>query len=250
MLLYPFSEARAVLKGCADIAASAPDELTAQVGLVTGADGSLVVMIVPTWCGGRLEGESRLASFLKLGTVLTNTVDEVPYGTSLSVFDPYLATGQHTLMETCWIAAFNDDCIDMFLDVMANALPGCAIFTHEFKGAASRVAPGATAFGLRSDHMLVELLATFAGQSAFDQRRYQRWLHASLHAFDPIALPGGYPNLLPKGDTARATKSFGDNAKRLIKAKLIYDPDNIFSSAIPLPVATGSEEVTLVAKGR
>jgi hypothetical protein len=134
--------------------------------LVTGADGSLVVMIVPTWCGERLEGESRLAAFLKLGTVLTNTVDEVPYGTSLSVFDPYLATGQHTLMETCWISAFNDDCIDVFLDVMANALPGCAIFTHEFKGAASRVEPGATAFGLRSDHVLVELLATFAGQSA------------------------------------------------------------------------------------
>jgi hypothetical protein len=250
MLLYPFSEARAVLKGYADIAASAPDELTAQVGLVTGADGSLVVMIVPTWCGERLEGESRLAAFLKLGTVLTNTVDEVPYGTSLSVFDPYLATGQHTLMETCWISAFNDDCIDVFLDVMANALPGCAIFTHEFKGAASRVEPGATAFGLRSDHVLVELLATFAGQSAFDQRRYQRWLLASLHAFDPIALPGGYPNLLPKGDTDRPTKSFGDNAERLIKAKLIYDPDNIFSSAIPLPVAIGSEEATLVAKGR
>jgi FAD/FMN-containing dehydrogenase len=248
MLVYPFSEARAVLKGCADIAASAPDELTAQVGLVTGADGSLVVMIVPTWCGTRPEGESRLAAFLKLGTVLTNTVDDVPYGTSLSVFDPYLATGQHTSMETCWIAAFNDDCIDMFLNVMANTLPGCAIFTHEFKGAASRVVPGATAFGLRCDHVLVELLATFPGQSAFDQRNYQRWLHTSLHAFDPIALPGGYPNLLPKGDADRATKSFGDNAERLIKAKRTYDPDNIFRSAIPLPVATGSEEAARLIK--
>ena len=36
---------------------------------------------------------------------------------------------------------------------------------------------------LRSDHVLVELLATFA---AFDERRYQRWLHASLHAFDSL----------------------------------------------------------------
>jgi hypothetical protein len=61
--------------------------------------------------------------------------------------------------------------------------------------------------------------------------------HASLHAFDPIALPGGYPNLLPKSDTDRARKSFGGNAERLIKAKRTYDPDNIFSSAIPLPVA-------------
>ena len=237
MLTYPFSEAGAVLKGCADITASAPEELTAQIGLVTGPDGSIVVMIVPTWCGARSEGESRLAAFQKLGTVLTNTVDDMPYGTSLAVFDPYLAIGQHTLMETCWIAAFNNDCVEVFMEVMQNALPGCAIFTHEFRGAASRVTPGATAFGLRSDHVLVELLTTVADQPAFDKRRYQRWLYASLHAFDPIALPGGYPNLLSKGDTERATKSFGANVERLIKAKRTYDPDNMFNSAIPLPVA-------------
>jgi FAD/FMN-containing dehydrogenase len=34
MLLFPFTEAKAVLQGCADIAASAPEELTVQLGLV------------------------------------------------------------------------------------------------------------------------------------------------------------------------------------------------------------------------
>jgi len=188
-----------------------------------------------------MEGESRLAPFLKLGTVLANTIDEMPYGTSLTAFDPYLVTGQHEFMETCWLAAFDDDCIDAFMDVMANALPGCAIFTHEFRGAASRVAPEATAFGLRRDHVLVELLTTFGGRSVFDERRYQQWLQASIHAFDAIALPGGYPNLLPKGDTGRATKSFGGNAERLIKAKRTYDSENVFCSAIPLPVMRGFE---------
>ena len=43
--------------------------------------------------------------------------------------------------------------------------PGCAIFTHEFKGAASRVPEAATAFGLRRDHVLVEILATFVDGS-------------------------------------------------------------------------------------
>ena len=63
VVMYPFSEARTVLEGCASIAASAPEELTAQLGLVAGADGPPVVMIVPTWCGVRTEGESRLAPF-------------------------------------------------------------------------------------------------------------------------------------------------------------------------------------------
>jgi FAD/FMN-containing dehydrogenase len=39
MLLYPFAEARAVFERCADIANSAPDELTGQVGAIHGPDG-------------------------------------------------------------------------------------------------------------------------------------------------------------------------------------------------------------------
>ena len=55
-----------------------------------------------------------------------------------------------------------------------------------------------------------------------------------LHA---IAFPGGYPNLLAGGDADRVAKSYGRNAERLIKAKRHCDPDNVFCSAIPLPVS-------------
>jgi hypothetical protein len=51
-----------------------------------------------------------------------------------------------------------------------------------------------------------------------------------------MALPGGYPNLLPGGDADRATQSYGRNTDRLLEAKRHYDPDNFFRSAIPLPV--------------
>src|SRR5262249_4378778 len=50
MLIYPFIEARAVLERCADLAASLPEELTFQLGCVTGPDGTPLVLIVPTWC--------------------------------------------------------------------------------------------------------------------------------------------------------------------------------------------------------
>ena len=140
-------------------------------------------------------------------------------------------------METCWLPALDSQSIDVFIRAMATAAsPGCAIFTHEFRGAASRVPVAATAFGLRRDHVLVEILASFTDRSdERDEHWHRRWARATLRAFDGMALPGGYPNFLASGEAERAAKSYGPNAERLLNAKRHYDPDNIFSSAIPLP---------------
>jgi FAD/FMN-containing dehydrogenase len=242
MLIYPSSEAKSVLKSCAEIAASTPEDLTVQLGFVAGPDGTPVVLIVPTWCGVQGEGEARVAPLLKLGTLLAGAMDMTSYGASLTAFDPYIVNGQRTFMETCWLPALDNGSIDVFIEAMTTAVsPGCAVFTHEFKGAASRVPAEATAFGLRRDHVLVEILATFADRSdEFEERQHHQWARATLQAFDAMALPGGYPNLLSGGDSDRATKSYGRNAERLVKTKRHYDPDNVFCSAIPLPVGAPS----------
>ena len=137
----------------------------------------------------------------------------------------------------------------MFIEAMKTAVsPGCAIFTHEFRGAATRVAPEATAFGLRRHHLLVEIIATFVDRSdESEEQRHQRWARAALAAFNAIALPGGYPNMLAGSDVERAAKSFGRNAERLIKAKRHYDPDNVFRSAIPLPVDRSNKRASAAA---
>jgi FAD/FMN-containing dehydrogenase len=237
MLLFPFAEARAVLEGCIGIMAAAPDELTVQLGLVGGPDGIPLAMVVPTWCGLPEQGEARLAPFLGLGTLVTSTLATTAYGASLAIFDPFLVTGQRVFMETCWLPTLDRQGIDAFIRAMAAAAsPGCAIVTHEFRGAASRVPVAATAFGLRRNHVLVEILASFTDRSEpRDEHWHRRWVQAARRAFDGIVLPGGYPNMLAKGEVERAARSYGGNAERLIKAKRHYDPENIFNSAIPLP---------------
>jgi hypothetical protein len=61
-----------------------------------------------------------------------------------------------------------------------------------------------------------------------------------------MALPGGYPNFLARDDWDRVAKSYGPNAGRLIAVKRRYDPDNVFSSANPLPaVNAGPPEPAL-----
>ena len=238
MLVYPFSEARMVLRRLAETTRSMPDELTVQVGAIGGPDGVPVILLVPTWCGLQAEGDDHIAPLLELGTLLDNTLDAVRYGTSLSVFDPYIVNGQRTFMETCWLPTLDEAGVDILVKAMASAVSGgCGIFTHEFRGAATRVPVEATAFGLRRAHVLIEILASFPNSSdRLEERRHQRWVRDTLRAFEVLALPGGYPNLLRAGDTDRATESFGRNSERLVKAKKLYDPDNVFSCAIPLPI--------------
>lgn len=93
------------------------------------------------------------------------------------------------------------------------------------------------AFGLRRDHVMLEILAACDDTSdKVEEQRHDAWVRRALIAFSARALPGGYPNLLPDGDAERASKSYGPNVERLIRVKRHYDPENIFSSAIPLPV--------------
>jgi len=239
MLVYPLSEAKSVLEGCIDIAASMPEDLTVQLGFVVGQDGAPVVLVVPTWCGSPGQGDAYIAPLLRLGTVLDNTLDAIRYGASLATFDAFIVNGQRACIETCWVPALDSSSIDALIAAMQTVVsPGCAIFTHEFKGAATRVPEQATAFGFRRGHVLIEILATWADRSdALEEQRHQRWARTTFAAFAPMALPGGYTNMLAGGDVDRATRSYGGNAGRLIEAKRRYDPDNVFFSAIPLPVS-------------
>jgi FAD binding domain/Berberine and berberine like len=236
-LVYPFAEASGILARCAEITATAPDELTVQLGFIVGPDGTPALMVIPNWCGNPEGGETRLLPFLRLGTLLAGSLEAMPYGASLTFFDPYIVNGLRTFMETCWIPTINDSSIDAFIQAMETVVsPGCAIITHEFKGAASRVPVEETVFAFRRSHVFVQILAAFIDRSdRWEEERHRDWAMSTRQAFGAIALPGGYPNVLASSDVDRAAVSYGRNAPRLLKAKRLYDPGNLFRSAIPLP---------------
>ena len=71
--------------------------------------------------------------------MLISTVETTPFGASLAVFDKFLVYGQRYLMETCWLPALDSRGVDAIIQTAETAAsPGCAIVTHDFKGAAAR----------------------------------------------------------------------------------------------------------------
>jgi hypothetical protein len=110
--------------------------------------------------------------------------------------------------------------------------PFSIIALHNFHGAASRVGASATAFALRQNHLMVELVAAWEPQSLEDEQRHIDWSQRISHALAPHALAGGYINLLDDTEQERVPLAFGANYERLIELKRTYDPDDVFCSTI------------------
>lgn len=106
------------------------------------------------------------------------------------------------------------------------------ISIHNFHGAASRVGVSETAFALRQDHFMLELIAAWEPQSSKEEQQHIQWSQNISRSLAPYAFKGGYINLLDQEEQERVPLAFGSNYECLLKLKRRYDPDNIFRSTI------------------
>jgi hypothetical protein len=233
MLLFPFDRARSVLRGYHDLVAAAPDEATVLAGFLPGPDGQPVVFLCPFWSGTDLSaGERLIAGLERLGTPLMSQRAATPYHDALGMFDGAMLEGNHYLLRNRWLPTMSEAAAEILIEAArANTSRYSAISTHHFHGAAARVGQADTAFGLRTDHLLVEIIAAWTPDDT--AAPYRDWANDLSARLAPQALPGGYPNLLGPDEPERVRLGYGPNYTRLIDAKRRYDPDNVFASAVP-----------------
>ncbi|ATO17313.1 FAD-linked oxidoreductase [Micromonospora sp. WMMA2032] len=237
MLLFPLDQAAAVLRGYGEEVRRAPDELTVMAGFLPGPAGEPVVFLAPVFTGAdEAAGRAAVDRLRALGTPLVDQVAPLPYEDVLRMFDGGMADGNHYLLRTRWLPRV-DEPVVAALTAAAGAVssPFSAIALHHFHGAAARVGVGETAFGLRADHLLAEIIAVWAPGG--DPAPHRAWAEHTSAALAPHALPGGYPNLLAPEETDRVRLAYGPNWDRLRRAKRRYDPRGVFSAVPTLPPA-------------
>ena len=158
------------------------------------------------------------------------------YSAMLGQFDPYVIDGRHYELRTRTVRSLSEDIIQTLLragDSRTSAFSGIAI--HHFHGAATRVPLGDTAFGIRLDHFVVEIIAAWdPADNTEDGAHHRDWADTVYSELGPHSLDGGYPNLIGSGQAGQADAAYGPNASRLLSIKRRYDPRNVFS-ATPLP---------------
>ena len=236
-IVYHWSEAEAVLRRYAQFAAAVPDELGVLLSLTSGPDGQPAVLLAPLWTGDKHQGERLMGDLQALGTPQMAQIGLTTYSDRLAEFDAWVdaADGCHWEMRTRWLPELAPGAIAAMVAAVSRKTSSyAAVNWHHVHGAATRMAADATAFGLRREHFMVEILAGWEPDGD-DGAAHRRWARDLWQDLAPFALPGGYANLLGPDDREQAAHAYGGNAARLRALKRRYDPDGVFASAIPLP---------------
>lgn len=239
LLLFPLEQATRVLTGYRELIAHAPDELTVMAGFFCGADGTPMLFLLPAWSGrptAALPYTTRLAG---LGRPVMSNVAERSYQDTLGLFDDSVVNGRGNELRTCWLTELTPEAIDGIVRAAQRITsPFSGLFLHHCHGAATRVPVADTAFALRTDHLLVEIVAAWPPCVGDDGAVHRRWARSLADELAGAALPGGYANLLGPDETDRVVRGYGANADRLLGLKRRFDPDHVFSAVPTLPGST------------
>lgn len=236
LVVYPFDQARQVLRAWRDYTASASERLSVWAVmrkapplpfLPASAHGTNVVIFALLYNGSAQEGEREAQAVSKFGSPIGVAVGPAPYAGFQTAFDPLLGAGARNYWKSNNFSALSDDAIDVLI-ASAASLPGpdCEIFVAQLGGAMSRVQPEATAFVGRDARYIMNVHGRWSDPVQDDQVR--QWARTAFQDAAPHATGGGYVNFLTEDEGERVRASYGANHVRLQAAKRRYDPSNLF----------------------
>lgn len=236
LIVYPFSQAREVVRQYHTLNMSAPDRATVWAVarkapplpfLAPEVHGTNIIALAAMYCGDMAEGEKALAPFRAIGKPIADVIGPHPYAGWQQAFDPLLTPG----MRNYWKSHYFDDLPDGWIDALEDAInnlpsPHTEIFLGGVGGAARRVDASATAFGDRQFTYVMNVHGRW--ESAADDANCIAWCRAFYERTKPYATGGAYMNFLTEDEVDRVHNVYGANEARLREIKAKYDPTNFF----------------------
>jgi FAD/FMN-containing dehydrogenase len=227
-VVYPGDETRHVLETYRDLAATAPDELSVQVGLFHTPDESAmpVAGISLCHCGDDPdEAEAAAAPLRRAGAPLLDTVERIPYPQMNALTDVLFPGGARNYWKQAFVGDISDPVVDTLVDAFADCPSNMTVLVVEpLHGAAARVPVDATAFPYRDEGYAVLLCGQWRDPD--DTQANITWTRETFDSLRPHLSSRRYVNYMSDDDSTIA--AYGPNYRRLVEIKRRYDPDNVF----------------------
>jgi hypothetical protein len=234
LILYPWSEATNILKRYSDLMQTAPDELAMLAGVIPATDGSPVLFLAPTWYGDLQTGEQIIASVQKMGTPIMSQIAPMRYKDLLALFDAHVVNGRHCAIQTRWLPQISDHAVSEIVNAATKRTSVLSMINiHHFHGASTRVDLSDTAFGIRTPHFMLEIIAVWEPEEEANAHSHKQWARDLSNSIIEDALPGGYANLLGPDEVKQIRHAHGQNLERLQQIKRLTDAENVFKG-IPI----------------
>ena len=226
MLLHDFANAREVLRLYRDFCQSAPDEVSADVAMLTSPEGQKILAIAACYIGPIDEGERVLRPLRQFGPPLADQITPTPY-TSLQIsVDSPLPRGRRYYWKAHLLKQLDDPVIDILIDGFAKVPSPMSILVSQLLGGAvARVEQTATAYANRD--ALWDCIPICAWDDQAEDERNIAWGRGIWESLRPYACAVYVNNLGDEGED-RVRAAFGPNYDRLTTLKCRYDPNNFF----------------------
>ena len=237
LIVYPFSEAKSVLRKKRDFLASAPPNLNVWAVLrkapplpflPTEIHGREVIVLAVFFSGDLEQGRKLIAPLRTFGNAVGEHLGVQPYTAWQQAFDPLLTPGARNYWKSHNFSALPDGLFESVVEY-ASRLPSphCEIFIGRLGGAAARVAPDAMAYGNRDANFVMNVHGRW--ETPQEDAACIAWAREFFHASAQYATGGVYVNFMTGDGVDRIASAYGPNYARLAKIKAKYDPKNFFS---------------------
>ncbi len=235
LVFYPAEEAEQVLAGYRTACAAAPDELTTLVNLTTAppvpflpesVHGTPIIGVGGCWSGDLDAGEAATAPFRTLGTVIADVFAANPYAGWQQALDPLYPRGVHNYFRSAFLPEVDDRALRVLRESFAT-LPNALAEIHlqHLGGAVGRVPAQETAYALRDQEFIVNVIARTPDADGYDDA--VDWARGVTAALGPDA--STYVNFTGEPDPSLVRASYPpETYRRLVELKDRYDPTNLF----------------------
>ena len=229
-IVYPFAQAREVLRFYRAYTQNAPDELTAYAGLQTLPDAGPTAAIIVCHCGSAQQAEHDLAPLRAFGMPLLDAIAPMPYTALQRMNDVASPPGLRNYWKSSFLQELDDAAIDALVEGFTAApSPRSNCLIEHMGGAVGRVPAAATAFSERD--AAFDLLIASVWERPEDDGPNVAWARDVFAALAPFRQGAAYVNYLGPDEAERVRAAYGGATyDRLAALKAAYDPTNLFRS--------------------
>jgi FAD/FMN-containing dehydrogenase len=227
LALFPMAAAPVALRMYRELTTDAPDELMAHAMLAAVPDFGPALILQAVYSGEDLAaGERLLAPIRRFGPPPVDLIAPRPYAEAYMMLTPPPMAGLPYVDTAFALRRPSNAALDELLAcAVERPSPISGINIHLVHGAATRVAPDATAFALREPHYAVVNAALWMEGSGEAETL---WAWHTLARMRPHASPGLYVNFLGDEGEGPIRDAYRANYDRLAAIKAQYDPENFF----------------------